>query len=172
MRQLVKFFAIAVCLSQLFSGCKPVERIVEKTIIEEKIDTVERLVKVNVEVPVHLPGDTVIRMSDPIIIKDVNPLNVDPVFAFGSYAWSKAHVTNNILFNELYEMDTTIYAKYDSLVTVNDVLRTKSKTTIVENQKIITKNSNFAKFCIKWFFISIIMVILSVLFYFFNIGRR
>lgn len=146
----------------LVASCKPVERLVEKTVIEVKIDTIERLVPVEINVPVHLTGDTIIRYSEKIVLRDPEAIKVDPVFAWGKFAWSKASVIENRLFNELHEVDTTIYAKYDSLLTVYDIARNRQETTSKVETKIITKNSAFAKFCIKFFFGVIIIIGLYV----------
>lgn len=163
---------ILICL--LFSvSCMTVERIerncdkFEKICTTGDVDTVR--IETNTETTVRdtiveywFLGDTASGEVEVVVDVpqkvDKGLVNSELSFLEAGYAWSTAQVESGVLKHYIESSDTVIQIQLDDALRTEKQLRTELRTS----QKIVTvkENTKFAKFTIKWFIGSLIVIIL------------
>ena len=161
---------ILICL--LSVSCMTVKRIEQNCDKFEQICTTGNTDTVRIENTVvvterdtiinfYFPRDTV-YLETPMkkLPPKVDPklLNTDLSYLESGLAWSTAQVVDGVLKHYLESGDTTIRIQLDNALKTITTLRTELRSST----KVITikENTKFAKFAIKWFVVSLVVIIL------------
>jgi len=148
----------AVCVTE--KETDTVIRIIEKTEIEYR-DTI---------IYVKVPGKTVIK-EVPVYIEN-GIVNSDQSYLTAPFSFSTAQVINSRLMHELVQTDTTLRIKLENALKVVKTLEKQNK--ILKEKYVVTvkENKPFAKFTIKWFIGSAVLIIMLLTLAFFKYKNK
>ena len=118
----------------------------------------------------YFPRDTV-YLETPlkkIPGKEIDPklLNTDISYLKAGLAWSTAQVVKGVLKHYLESGDTILQIRLDNALRTEKTLRTELKVS--KSYIPIKENTKFAKFTIKWFIGSLVVIILVLVVLFFK----
>jgi len=176
-------YSIILLIALLSVSCMTVKRIEKNcdlftkvciTEIVTKTDTI-RTIKTVIEyrdtiIYVKVPGKTVIK-EVPVYIEN-GIVNSDQSYLTVPYAESTAQVINSQLIHDLTQVDTLILIKLqDALKTIK--IQEKQIETLKEKYVVtLYENKPFAKFTIKWFIGSVILIVIFLIIAFFKYKNK
>ena len=144
------------------------------TEIETKTDTIIKTKTViryrDTTLYIEMPGREIIKEVPVYIEKGI--VNSKQSYLTVPYAASTAQVINSMLRHELIQVDTTLRIKLENALKTVKIQEKQIETLKEKHVVTVTKNNPFAKFTIKWFIGSIILIIVFLTIAFFKYKNK
>jgi len=169
----VLFLTSCLTVRKIERNCEKFEKVCV-TETETQTDTIIKTKTVieyrDTTIYVKVPGKTVIKKV-PVYIKE-GIVESDLSVLVTPLARSTAQVVGSKLNHELIQVDTTLRIKLENALKREKIL--EKQNTILKEKYVVTiqKNKPFAKFAVKWFIGSVILIIVFLTVAFFKYKNK